>query len=164
MRADEQRRRGHATREAGFTLIEVIVALALFALAATVLASAYVNVLDATERVKSDQAFEQDIALVREQVLLETDRKKVEEGGDVPTAGNGDATWQATVTPSEMVADLFRVDFEVTFNQPDKNPSERKVTQTLWLLRPDWSEPTERDNLRAETRKRLADLKKGRGL
>jgi prepilin-type N-terminal cleavage/methylation domain-containing protein len=66
MHADEQRRRGHATREAGFTLIEVIVALALFALAATVLASAYVNVLDATERVKSDQAFEQDIALVRE--------------------------------------------------------------------------------------------------
>jgi general secretion pathway protein I len=145
-------------------LIEVIVSLALFALAATVLASAYINVLDATERVKGDQAFEQDIALVREQVLIEPDRKTVEEGGDLPTAGEGDASWQATITPSEVVADLFRVDFEVTFNQPGQEPAERKVTQTLWLLRPDWSEPTDRDALRAETRKRLTELKQGRSL
>lgn len=149
---------------AAFTLVEVIVALALFAIAATVLAAAYVNVLNATESVKGDQAMEQEIALVRSQVLLEPDRDTVEEGGDVPTAGLGNATWRATVTPSEVVADLFRIDFEVTMTGADDNPEEHKVAQTLWLLRPDWSEPTEREALRAETRKRLQEVKRGRSL
>lgn len=150
-------------RRAAFTLIEIIVALALFALAATVLASAYVNVLNAMENVKGDQALEQEVALVRSQVLLEPERKKVEEGGDVPTAGLGDATWRATVTPSEAIADLFRVDLEITLpGAKDDGTTDRKIDQTLWLLRPDWSEPTERDKLRAKSRERLQELKQGR--
>jgi general secretion pathway protein I len=160
------RRGRRRSRSAGFTLIEVIVALALFALAATVLAAAYVNVLNAMESVKGDQAFEQEVALVRSQVLLEPDRDKVEEGGDVPTAGLGDATWRATVTPSETIADLFLVELEITFPPPESasGGEERVVKQALWLLRPQWSEPTERDALRAESRKRLQEIKRGRSL
>lgn len=151
-------------RRCGFTLIEVIVALALFALGATVLASAYVNVLNALDSVKEDQRFEQEIALVRAQVLQEPDRDKVEEGDDIPTARLGEASWRATVTPSETTADLFRIDLEITLAGSDDDPKERTVEQTLWVLRPDWSEPSERDALRAKTRERLQDLKRGRSL
>lgn len=147
---------------AAFTLIEVIVALALFGIAATVLASAYVNVLNAMDSVKGDQVFEQEIALVRAQVLLEPELEKVEEGGDIPTAGLGDAVWRAIVTPSETTADLFQVELEMTFPPAAGQADERTVTQTLWLLRPQWSEPSERDALRTKTRERLQELKRGR--
>jgi prepilin-type N-terminal cleavage/methylation domain-containing protein len=152
-----------------FTLIEIIVALAIFAVAATVLAAAYVNVLNAMDRVKGDQALEQEIALVRSQVLLEPDREKVEEGGEVPTANLGEASWRAIVTPSEMIADLFRVDLEITLPPRPDAGTERmaedyKVTQSLWVLRPAWSEPTERDELRSKSRERLQEIKRGRGL
>lgn len=151
-------------RRRGFTLLEVIVALALFALGATVLASAYVNVLNALDSVKEDQRFEQEIALVRAQVLQEPDLDKVEEGDELPTARLGEASWRATVTPSETTADLFRIDLEIILAGSDDEPQERTVKQTLWVLRPDWSEPSERDALRAETRQRLQDLKRGRSL
>jgi hypothetical protein len=140
----------------------VIVALFVFGVAASVLAAAYVNVLNAIDNVKTDQQFEQEIALVRSHILLEADRDRIEEGGDLPTGTMGDATWTATVTPSETVADLFRVDIEIRMTGAGDNPQERMREQTLWVLRPDWSEPTERDDRRAETRKRLEQLRKGR--
>ncbi len=148
----------------GFTLIEVIIALALFALAATVLAAAYVNVLNAIDQVKGDQALEQAVALVRAQVLQEPDIDTLEDGDEVPTETLGTATWRATVTPSETTADLFRVDIEITLSGSEEDQKERTLTQTLWVLRPDWSEPTDREDLRAKTKKRLDDIKKARSL
>jgi hypothetical protein len=139
-----------------------MLSVALFAIGVTVLAASYVNVLNALDRVKGDQALEQDLALVRAQVLLEADRKKIEEGGDLPTLGEGDATWEATITPSEAVADLFRVDLVITLAGTGDAPEPRSVEQTLFLLRPQWSEPSDRDTLREKTRERLQDLKKER--
>jgi len=151
-------------RARGFTLIEVIVALALFAVGATILAAAYVNVLNALDSVKGDQAFEQAIVLVRSQILQEPDREVIEDGDELPTARFGQAHWRAVVTPSETIADLFRVDLEITFDGSEERPEPRTVEQSLWVLRPDWSEPTERDALRARTRERLQELKRGRSL
>jgi hypothetical protein len=142
----------------------VIVALALFALGATVLAAAYVNVLNALDSVKSDQAFEQAIVHVRSQVLQEADMELIEEGDELPTSAFGQAHWRGVVTPSETIADLFRIDLEITLEGSDERPEPRTVNQTLWVLRPDWSEPSERDALRAKTRERLQDLKRGRSL
>ena len=149
---------------AGLTLVEVIVALVVFGIGATVLAAAYVNVLNAIDNVKVDQQFEQEIALVRSHILLEPERDVVEEGGDLPTGTMGDAVWSATITPSESIADLFRVDIEIRLGGTVEHPEERVREQTLWVLRPEWSEPSERDELRSHTRKRLEEMRRGRSL
>lgn len=154
-------------RRGGFTLLEVLLALALFSIAGMVLAAAYVNVLNNVEKVKLDQALEDELALVRAQVLLQPELEEVEAGGDVPTINYGPARWRATVTPSERIADLFRVDLEIELEGIDteETPAEaRTLTQTIWLLRPDWSEPTERDNLRAQRRKEIEEAKRTRPL
>ncbi len=139
-------------------------ALALFALAAMVLVGAYVNVLNSVESVKLDQSLEQELAFVRTQVLLEPDLANVEAGGEVPTTTYGTATWTTTVTPSDAVADLFRVDLTVSFAGDGAAVAPREVNETLYLLRTSWSQPVDRDALREATRKRLADLKRNRTL
>ena len=152
-----------ATRTAGFTLLEVLLAMALFAVAVVVLAASYINVLNSLELVKVDQALEQELALVRAQVLQEADLETIEEGGELPTVTHGRATWQAEVEPT-AVADLFRLTLTIEMQGNGEDVPESTVTQTLFVLRPNWSEPVERDKLREETRKRLDEAKKFRAL
>lgn len=148
----------------GFTLLEVLLALALFSIAGLVLAAAYANILNNLEKVKLDQALEDELALVRMQVLLQPELEEVERGGDLPTLHYGEARWRASVTPSERIADLFRVDLEIDLEGRGDQLPARTLTQTLWLLRPDWSEPTDRDNLRAQRRQEIEEEKRFRAL
>lgn len=155
---------GGCTARRAFTLIEVLLALALFSIAGLVLAASYVTVLNNLEKVKIDQALEDELALVRTQVLLQPELEEVEKGGDLPTVNYGPARWRATVLPSERIADLFRVDLEIELQGDGERVPARTFTQTLWLLRPDWSEPTDRDNLRAQRRKEIEEAKHSRPL
>lgn len=147
-----------------FTLLEVMLAVALFTFSVVVLAASYVNVLNALESVKADISLEQELSFVRSQILLEPDLEELEKGGEVPTATHGMADWLATVTPT-TIADLFRVDIEIALSgDRDRNTEDRTVNQTIFLLRSSWSEPTERDELRARSKERIDEAKRFRPL
>ena len=77
----------------GFTLLEVLVALAIFALTAIVLGSAYLNILSSYEAVSRQSVVGEDIAFARQLVLAEPDRLKLEKGGEFETAGGRRAQW-----------------------------------------------------------------------
>ena len=143
----------------GFTIMEVILALALFAVAVAAFSGAYVNILNAFEAVKLDQSFEQDLSLVRKQVLAIADVDELEEGGEVVTGSHGIANWTVEYEATE-VADLFQVTLLVELYPPDSDDAVQ-VEQRLFLTRPTWSEPVERETLRAETAKRLEQRKLG---
>jgi len=145
-----------------FTILEVIVATAIFAVAVVGLAAAYVNILTNIEAVKEDLALENELSLVRTQILLEPELETVEQGGDINTATHGLAQWNAVIEPTET-ADLFRVVLEITL-EGEGEVDERKVEQTLYVLRPDWSDPLERENLRTARREQLEDAKRSRPL
>jgi general secretion pathway protein I len=61
----------------GFTLLEVLIALMVFALAAVVLGAAYVNVLHAYDVVNRGNSHDEDLQFARSLLLSEPDRKKV---------------------------------------------------------------------------------------
>lgn len=145
-----------------FTLLEVLLAVALFAIAVIVLAGAYVNVLEGMESVRTDRAFEQEIRWIREKVLLEPQLKEVEKGGEAPTLDFGMARWEVTVEPTG-VADLFLVSLRVTMEGKDDVP-EREAAEQFMLLRPGWSEPLERDKLRNEARTRIEEARRAHGV
>jgi len=139
-----------------FTLLEVLVALAIFALAAVVLGATYVNALNAYEAASRRNEYDQDLRFVRMAVLTQSDRDKVEEGGQMDLGDNKRATWQADIASTGTV-DLFAVTWTCTITDPAR-PQPYKVSQTFMLLRPTWSDPVERSQLLADAKDRIAKI------
>ena len=135
----------HSHTADGFSLIEVVVALALFAMAAVVLNSSFVNALLARERGLSNDLLNTDIRAVRSQLLLESNLEDAEDGDRYETLNSGTANWEASVEPTNLI-DLFHVQLQIEFSDP-QDDQVATHTESLYLLRPTWSESDERSEL-----------------
>jgi len=137
----------------GFTLLEVLAALVIFALAAAVLGGAYLNALNAYQSMARSVRQQDDLRFARELLLAEPDRRKAEEGGDFRTGDGRRVEWRAEIEPTEL-PDLFSVRFRCRVEEsPPAKAGE--VEEVFQVLRPTWSEAAERDERRAEMRKRI---------
>ena len=139
----------------GFSLIEVVVAVALFASAAVVLSSAFVIALLARDFGKRNALFADDVRAVRMQLLLEPNLEDAEDGGRLKTLGSGEAEWSTVIEPMEVV-DLFRVNLQIEFDEAPEG-IEPVYSEQLYLLRPTWSDSEERSTLLADKREALYD-------
>jgi general secretion pathway protein I len=149
-------------RSRGFTLLEVLVALAVFATASIVLASAYINILNGYDVAARANEADSDVAFARSLVLTMADRKKLEEGGQFDTAEGGHVRWSVEIN-STNTADVFSVNFtcEVT---PGGNREPEKTVETFTLLRPTWTiDAAEHDKLREDAKKRILDMQGQQG-
>jgi general secretion pathway protein I len=145
-----------ADRAAGFTLLEVLVSLAIFALAAVVLGATYVNALNAYDAATRGSEYNADLRFVRAAVLTEPDRAKATEGALVNLTGDKSARWQADIAPT-ATADLFSVTWSCEiFDPPRAQPYH--VKETFLLLRPTWSDPVDRSTLLEQARVRIQQL------
>ncbi|KRP36726.1 MAG: hypothetical protein ABS34_06145 [Opitutaceae bacterium BACL24 MAG-120322-bin51] len=131
--------------ESGFSLIEVVVALALFAMASVVLSSSFVNALLAREHGQSNDLRHADIRAVRMQLLLEPNLDDAEDGDRYDTLNNGTANWEASIEPTNVI-DLFEVQLRIEFSEPQEQQA-ATYTESLYLLRPTWSKSDERSSL-----------------
>jgi general secretion pathway protein I len=139
----------------GFTLVEALVSLAIFAMAGLALTSAYVNVLSAQHAVMRRDATASTMQLIRDAMCAEPVRENLERSNDLKLPDDGRAQWKTTITPT-TVADLFDVVLEAEITV-DRQSEAVKVTENWRLLRPTWSQPVDRETLRAESRSKLAD-------
>lgn len=144
--------RSHA---AGFSLVEVLIALAIFSAAAIALTGAFVNALLLRERGLGQRSFDSDLGLVRMQLLLQPDRDLAEDGDIYETNELGEAIWSAEIEETEIV-DLFKVQFWVEFSDAPENMPTRHE-ETLYLLRPTWSISDERSTLLEDKKQALID-------
>lgn len=133
-----------------FTLLEVLVSLAIFALAAVALSAAYLNVLGGYRNRDRERSIQEAWALVRITALNETDRAKLEAGGPLELPGNQRINWRARIDPTEL-ADLFAV--ELTVAASGAETWERR--ERVMVLRPEWTDPADRDQRRTDSRRRL---------
>ena len=141
-----------------FTLLEVIVALAIFALAAVVLGSAYVNVLNAYETVARGNQADEDVRFARAQLLAEPDHDTAEKGGDFVSPGGRQVRWHATIASTAM-ADLFTVTFVCELAaESASGGGTQTVTENFTVLRPTWADPTENTKLKQDAQDRIAKL------
>ena len=140
----------------GFTILEVLASLAIFAIAAIVLGAAYVNVLNGYQLAERSTQINADVRFAREILFYQSDLDKVEEGGDFETADGRQVSWIAEVAPT-LIADLFEVTFEVRI-QPEGMGDRELFTERFRTLRPTWSEEDEREKLRQESRDRITQM------
>jgi general secretion pathway protein I len=141
----------------GFTIIEVLVALAVFAITAVVLGGAYLNVLNSYEVARRANTNDADLAFARSQLLSQSDLQTAENGAefddDLPD-GQCHVKWTAEVEPTNTT-DLFTVTFKCKISDP-RASAPREVTETFMLMRPTWSDPTDRSTLRQNAASRIA--------
>ena len=122
----------------GFTIIEVLVALAILSTGAFVLTFAFANAVNGLQRQKDNSQWENDLQFVRRQVLLAKNIEELEEGDEIETLSSGVITWEATEIEMAEVIDLFRVTVE--YEIEDAPEGYEQHSETLYLLRPAWSE------------------------
>ena len=141
----------------GFSLIEVLIALTLFAIASNVIGSAFINALLSRER-NNDNSY-RDIAIqtARKQLLLEKNIDDAEDGGSIETLELGEVDWYAEIIPTDMV-DLFEVNLFIEFFDL-KGDQSTNYNETLLLLRPTWSESDERSSLLQDKKEDLLDIR-----
>lgn len=136
-----------------FSLIEVLIALALFAVCSNLIASAFINALLARERDPNIAYREISIDTVRSQLLLEKNLEDAEEGGTVNLIQDKEASWSVEIFPTEII-DLFECRLDIEFL--DDELSKRGIySETLYLLRPTWSDSSERATLLEEKKQAL---------
>jgi len=138
----------------GFTLVEVLVALAIFGLSAVVLGATYLNLIQLQAAMRVRDTAPDDLHWARAALLAEPDRALAERGGDVVLPDDRRAIWRATITPT-AVSDLFDVTLEVEAPPPGGTGEQVRSTSTLRLLRPTWSTEAERNQIRQQARQRL---------
>ncbi len=144
-----------------FTLLEVLVALAVFVLMGVVIASSYLNVLNAYEVAARSVTRDDDVRFARSVMMAEADLEVVERGAEFDGAGGRRIRWSATIEPT-TVADLFQVTFTCEITGPDIQGTET-VEEKFRLLRPTWSQPVDRDKLRGEARNRIVEIQQKQG-
>ena len=147
----------------GFSLLEVLVALMIFAVAAVMLGSGYLNILNSYVVVGKGTESLQDIAFARQELLTQPDLPAAQEGDEfyAPTTDAGKppnhVKWTADIK-SAGTTDLFNVTLTCVITTAAPATPTRTVTQTFTLLRPTWSDPADQTKLRQSAAQRIAVL------
>jgi general secretion pathway protein I len=141
-------------RPRGFTLLEVLAALMIFAVAAVVFGASYLNVLNSYEAATRTNAYEDDVAFARSQLLTVSDLVKAQAGEEFDD-GDRHVKWTADIEPTDT-PDLFTVAFTCAVSAPDSSGGPRTATESFMLLRPTWSDPTARTTLQQNAANRIA--------
>ena len=151
-------------------LIEVLIALALFALSAVILVDGAFIASRVAREMKDTRELEQDLLWVRSEVLKIADYEKFSEGGELEALSMGGVGWEATVEMTEVL-DLYKVVLHLEYEGNEDygiEPGERE--SSMYLLRPTWGNHREfssdRTRLLDDRRRKMQeyqdDRKRGR--
>lgn len=138
----------------GFSLIEVVIAIAVAGIAFFVLTETFFNVLLTLDGLESESDYQKDVRFVRREIIQIADRDELEDGGEITTLDLGEAVWDVELEETEIV-DLFRMDLLIEFDNPDGEPIEYR--ESLFLLRPTWSDPIESSAILSDVRDRIEE-------
>ena len=149
------KRPAHCASTGGFSLIEALVALVIFAGVAVIFSQAFFNTLTALDTQKAEVSKIDDLRFVRSQVILEPDLETFEEGGEIQTLDAGEARWEGEVEETE-IPHLFKVHLQIEFSGTQEVEGWTHE-EDLYLLRPTWSDATESSELMADVTDRITD-------
>jgi prepilin-type N-terminal cleavage/methylation domain-containing protein len=136
-----------------FTLVEVLLSLVIFTMTAVVLGGAYVNVLNSYEAAQRENIYDSDVSYARSQLLRQSDLPTAQGGAEFDD-GDRHVKWTADIEPANTT-DLFTVAFTCVIT-PSSGADAKTIVENFMLLRPTWSDPTARSQLRQDAASRIA--------
>ena len=150
----------------GFMLVEVLVALALFGLAAVYLVDGAFVASRVIRVMKDTREMEQDLLWVRSEVLSEANYEIFIEGGDISSLSMGEVQWEVEVEMTEVL-DLYKVVLTLEYDGNEDYGVESGLRSSgMYLLRPGWGRhadfATERNRLLETKRDQMRELKEER--
>jgi len=140
-------------KKSAFTLIEVVLASAIFATALVVLTSAFVNALTAMRNMRRDAGDDVIFRYVSSLVTTVPDLDNFKGGEELDLPDDAKVSWTAEVEQT-AVADLFKVELTITLKKPDSVEPVVRV-ESLYLLRPTWSDSDDRDKIISDAKTAL---------
>jgi prepilin-type N-terminal cleavage/methylation domain-containing protein len=158
-----ERERGCGCKHEGFTIIEVLVALAIFGFFAVVLVASYLNVLNAYQAVAENPRRDLDVRFARNALLAEADFETAQKGDQFDGASGRHVTWSAVIEPT-LTANLFQVTFTCQLDAgPNPEDKEETVVEIFRILRPTWANTSgfspDAATLRSEARDRITQAR-----
>jgi prepilin-type N-terminal cleavage/methylation domain-containing protein len=127
-------------RRRAFTLIEVMIAVGVFALMAVVLVGAVAQIQEAIFETRADSGKEEFRQFVMRRALGATDRDKFLAGGAAALPDGSSVNWSVIIEPTS-IPDLHEVTIDLTWGD--------SASESLFLraYRPEWSDADERSVL-----------------
>lgn len=141
----------------GFSLVETLVAMFIFILAVGVLSQAAANAVRAISNMTIEDGSENNFQFLRDVVLTISDTDSLGIGGDVETPTGGSGHWDAE-TETTDTPDFFKVKLSLRISGKGDDKAE-STTETLYLLRPQWSETDARSAAMSSIHENLPSIR-----
>jgi len=135
-----------------FSLIEVLVAVAVFGIAITIFTQSLRNGLLSIESARRKNPVEQDLMLVRRHVLDIKEKDTMQDGGEMGTYSSGNARWDVDLEDTDT-ADFLKMTLNVEFREITPRKQE---TQVIYIYRKDWMDSSKRDSIIANKKDNLS--------
>ena len=123
----------------GFMLIEVLIALALFAISAVYLVEGAFIATKTMFKMKRNYIIDQELVWARSEILKENKYDELREGGEISAPTIGLVSWDFEAQHSEML-DLYDARINLSFEgnaELDIDGDEREFR--IFLLRTEWA-------------------------
>lgn len=152
-----------------FTLIEVVLSIGLFVIAAGILSGSLYSGMQAYRAARNDAQIENRYRLALREVMAISARDEFDRSGTVRLPDGGTARWEADLEQSGLV-DLFTAQVVIRLDSGSgsngfvlsEEEARRGRTFELALYRPSWSDVTERSSLLDDRRSALERRRDGR--
>ncbi|MGE9294521.1 MAG: PulJ/GspJ family protein [Puniceicoccales bacterium] len=152
----------HSQRR-GLSLIEVVIALAIFAGVVGMLSQAVQMSVHAMDTLDEDTRREQELRFAVREILQVSGREDMEDGGDIQTLDSGNIHWEAEVEETDIV-DLFTLHLTLEWEDVPGDEDGQGTylrEQSLYVLRPEWSVGDERSTLLDDKTRDLQNSRRG---
>jgi type II secretory pathway component PulJ len=146
----------------GYLLIEVLVALALFGMAAVYLVDGAFVAARFSRHMKDTREMEQDLLWARSKIFGKHDYEEISDGGEIETLTLGEIRWDTQVELSTVV-DVYKVTLNLEYEGSDELEIESGEKESImYVLRPTWSKhgdlQSDRARLLEDKREKIREI------